>query len=82
MKQIVGTVVEVFIPKQYQNDMLLDIMDRTNLGFKVMTEEGVKEIIVEQNEWNAQIMKNDMVLITEQMISNQLFIDIEAYGGE
>ena len=54
-------------------------MDVKNIGFKVMTEDGIKEIIQEQNEFNSNIMKNDTVLITEQTISNKKFIDIELY---
>ena len=54
-------------------------MDVKNIGFRVKTEDGIKEIIQEQNEFNSNIMKNDIVLITEQTISNKKFIDIELY---
>ena len=77
MTKTIGKVMEVYIPEQYQNGALLDIMDRTKIGFKVMTDAGIKDIVLEANELNAQIMKNDAVLIIEQDISGQHFIDIE-----
>ena len=79
MKQELGKVIEVFIPKEYKNNKLIDVMDAKNIGFKVMTDNGIKEIIQKQNEFNSNIMKNDTVLITEQTISNNKFIDIELY---
>lgn len=79
MKQELGKVIEVFIPQEYKDNKLIDVMDTKNIGFKVMTEDGIKEIIQEQNEFNSNIMKNDTVLITEQTISNKKFIDIELY---
>ena len=82
MIKTVGKVVEIFIPKQYKNGGLLDVMDRTQIGFKVMTDNGMKEIIEEQNQFNARIMKNDYVTITEQTISGKDFVDIELYEGD
>lgn len=40
---MIGEVIEVFIPEQYRNGKLLDIMDRTLIGFKVETERGTKK---------------------------------------
>ena len=82
MKKIIGKVIEVYIPEQYKNNNLLDVMDRNLIGFKVMTEEGLKVVETEQNEENAAIMKKDIVEITEQTISNVDFIDIRPYGGD
>ena len=82
MKKIIGKVIEVFIPEQYKNGLLLDEMDRTNIGFKVMCEEGLKEIIVEANDINSEIRKDDMVLIIEQDISKKHFVDIMLYEGD
>lgn len=81
MKQRVGKVIEVFIPEEYKNGELIDIMDSSKIGFKVMLEDEVKEIIQEQDENNSKIMKNDIVIITEQTISGKEFIDIELYEG-
>lgn len=82
MIKTIGRVIEVFIPEQYKNDNLLDVMDRTNIGFKVVTNNSMRDIIVEQNELNAKIMKNDLVTIIEQTISGKDFIDIELYEGD
>lgn len=82
VNKIIGKVIEVFIPNEYKNGNLLDVMDRTNIGFKVETSEGIKEIITEQNELNAKILKNDLVIIIEQTISGKDFVDIELYEGD
>lgn len=82
MKKMLGIVKNVFIPEEYKNGVLLDIMDRHNIGFNVETLEGMKEVIVEQNEVNADIYKDDKVLIIEQYISGEYFVDIELFGGD
>ena len=82
MIKTIGRVIEVFIPEQYKNGNLLDVMDRTNICFKVATNNSMRDIIVEQNELNAKIMKNDLVTIIEQTISGKDFIDIELYEGD
>lgn len=82
MKKIIGKVTEVFIPLEYANDNLVDVMDRTKIGFKVMTDNGLEEVILEQNIDNAKIMKDDLVIITYQEISGKQFIDIELCGDE
>ncbi len=82
MTKTKGKVIEVYIPEQYKNGKLLDVMDRTNIGFKVETKDGLKDIVLEANAENAQIMKNDLVLIIEQDISGKHFVDIEIYDGE
>ena len=82
MTKTIGKVIEVYIPEQYKNGGLLDVMDRTNIGFKVMTNSGIKDIVLESNEFNSKIMKNDLVLIIEQDISGKHFIDIEVYEGD
>ncbi len=79
MNKVIGKVVEVYIPEQYKSGDLLDIMDRTNIGFKVMTDDGIKVIEMEQDEENSHIMKNDLVEIIEQTISGKDFVDIRLY---
>lgn len=79
MNKVIGKVVEVYIPEQYKNGNLLDVMDRTNIGFKVMTDDGIKVIEMEQDEENSHIMKNDLVEIIEQTISGKDFVDIRLY---
>lgn len=82
MIKTIGKVIEVFVPEQYKNGNLLDVMDRTNIGFKVMTDNGIREFIVEDNEFNARIMKNNLVTIIEQTISGKNFVDVELYEGD
>ena len=82
MTKTVGKVIKVYIPEQYKNGELLDVMDRTNIGFKVKTQDSIKDIILEINEDNAKIMKNDKILVIEQYISGKHFIDIEIYDGD
>ena len=67
MKKLKGKVIEVFIPDGNNRE----------IGFRVETNEGIKEIIEEQNEYNAQILREDEVILTEQVIDNHYFIDIE-----
>lgn len=81
MTKRIGKVIEVFIPKEYKAGRLIDVMDSTKIGFKVMLEDEMIEVIQEQDEYNAEIMKNDMVVITKQNISGKDFIDIELYDG-
>lgn len=82
MEKKIGKVIEVFIPEEYIGDRLIDVMDSNKIGFKVMLEDEVIEVIEEQNEDNVKIMKNDLVVITKQNISNTDFIDIELYDGD
>lgn len=81
MTKKIGKVIGVFIPEEYNKGRLIDIMDSTKIGFKVMLEDEVIEVIQEQDEYNAEIMKNDMVVITKQNISGKDFVDIELYDG-
>ena len=82
MKKTVGKVFDVYIPEQFNNGNLLDVMDRTNIAFKVMTENGEREIITEINDETGKIMKNDLVEIIEQNISGKEFVDIRLFEGE
>ena len=82
MQKKIGKVLKVFIPKEYKNNQLIDEINSNKIGFKVMLDDGIIEIIQEQNEQNSAIMKNDLILITRQTISGKSFIDIELYDGE
>ena len=81
MKKIIGKVVEVFIPEEYKNGILLDVMDRNNIGFRIDVDGKVQEYIYEQNDLNSKIMKGDIVLLIKQIISGKEFVDIELYDG-
>lgn len=82
MVESIGKVIEVYIPDQYKNGSLLDVMDRTNIGFKVMIDNKIRNIELEQNEFNANIMKDDTVLIIDKDRAGKHFTDIELYDGE
>ena len=80
MEKLIGKVKEVFIPKEYKNNILIDEMDSNKIGFKVEIDEDIMEIIEEQDEVNTDIYKDDLVVITKQTINDIDFIDIEKYG--
>lgn len=77
-----GKVVEVFIPEETVNERKLDVMDSKKIGFKVQVEDKIIGVILEQDENNSNIMKNDDVIITTQNISSKKFIDIELLDGD
>ena len=72
MRQTKGIVTEVFMPNEYREELLLDTLDNNVIGFKVNTSDG----------FNSQIMKDDLVWITEQTIDGHYFIDIELTEDE
>ena len=79
MKQLVGKIIEVYIPEDKTES---DIMYNTRIGFKVQTAEGLKIIEMEQDKDNVKLYKEDTILITEQDISGKHFIDIERLEDE
>ena len=81
MTKKIGKVIDVFIPEEYNKGRLIDVMDSTKIGFKIMIEDEIIEIIEEQDEYNAEIQIDDIVVITKQNISGKDFVDIELYDG-
>ena len=79
MNKVVGKVIEVYIPEQYKNNGLLDVMDRTIIGFKVETDKGIKDGVFDQDELTASIMKNDLVWLVYKVESEEEFISILPY---
>ena len=79
MKQLVGKIIEVYMPEDKTES---DIMYNTRIGFKVQTAEGLKIIELEQDNDNVKLYKEDTILITEQEISGESFIDIERLEDE
>ena len=77
-----GKVIEVFIPEEIVNRRKLDVMDLKKIGFKVQVEDKIIEVIEKQDEHNSNIMKNDDVIITTQIISGKKFVDIELLDGD
>ncbi len=81
MDQTIGRVIDIYIPNQYKNGKLLDVMDRSKITFKVVTEKKLEEIEVEQNLENVKIMKNDLVEIRKYIVLDKVYIDIKLYRG-
>lgn len=82
MDKKTGKVIEVFIPEEIVNGRKLDVMDLKKIGFKVQVEDKIIEVIENQDEHNSNIMKNDNVIITTQIISGKKFVDIELLDGD
>lgn len=78
MTQDIGIIKEIFIPFQ---DNMVDTMNINKLGFKIDFDDCIEELILEINNNNACIMKDDIVLITKQVINGYELIDIEKYEG-
>lgn len=78
MEQLIGTILDIYIPKEYNNnEELIDIMDRTKITFKIETDYSIENIEVEQDNDNVTLHVGDKVLITKQKINDKEFIDIE-----
>lgn len=75
-------VKEVFIPNEYKNNQLIDVMNSNKIGFKILIDNEEVEIIEERNEFNSNILKDDLVRITKQVIDGKEYIDIELYGSD
>ena len=82
MEKLYGVVKEVYIPEQYKNGQLLDIMDRNVIGFKVLIDDNIQCFEFEQDEFNVEIMKDDEVVITKQVIDGIEYTDIEGVNYE
>ena len=82
MEKLYGVVKEVYIPEQYKNGQLLDIMDRNVIGFKVLIDDSIQSFEFEQDEFNVEIMKDDEVVITKQVIDGIEYTDIEGVDYE
>lgn len=77
-----GKVIEVFIPPETKNGILIDSINSTKIGFKVKCAEKTIEIIQEQNFHNSNILKDDFVIITPRKINDKTLYDIKLCIGE
>lgn len=68
---MMGKVLEVFVP---------DLPLQNMIGFKIETDNEIMTLILEQNNKNVHILKNDYVLITKKMIGNKKLLDIDYVG--
>lgn len=74
----VGKVIEVYIPNEYKEGKLIDIMERTQIGFKVLVNGEIIDITTHQNEITSNIYKNDKVIINYGLDG----INISLYEGD
>lgn len=78
VERLYGIVKEVYIPNEYnENNNLLDIMDRHNIGFVIDIAGKLEKYEFEQDEFNTDIYKDDYVMITKQIVDGVNFVDIE-----
>ena len=77
MEQMEGTILNIYIPKEYNNGQLIDVMYRTKITFKVETEMTIENIELDQDKDNVKLHIGDKVLITKQTINGIEYIDIE-----
>ncbi len=68
-----GKVLEVYIPGE-------DVMNSKLIGFKVQTEDEIITIEEEQDEFNANIYKEDIVLVNKALINGKEILSIELVG--
>lgn len=79
---MVGRVIEVFIPEEYKNNELIDVMASNKIGFQVMLDEDkVITVVMEQDEYNTGIFREDLVKVIFDDVTNE-YISIELYDGE
>ena len=79
---MIGIVKEVFIPEEYINNSLIDVMDCTKIGFKVMLDNNeMIAVIFKQNEFNTEIFKDDIVRLIQDNKTKE-YVAIELYDGE
>ena len=70
---MIGKIKEVFIPNDI-NDIYTD-----RIGFKILINEKIIEVIEEQNDYNANFFKDDLVIINKDNENN---IILEKYDGD
>ncbi len=78
MKKKYGIVKEVYIPVINNQDVMVS----DKIGFVIEVDSKLYNYETEQNEEVADIMKNDKVEITVQIIDNHKFVDIRKFEGD
>lgn len=77
MEELVGKVLEVYIPSLNSDGKITDVLINDMIGFKVLVNNEEINLEVVQNDENVEIMKDDDVIIIKQVISGKEFIDIK-----
>ena len=68
---MIGRVIEIYIPEEYNNGRKISYLDSNKIGFKVEINNQVKNIIVRQNDDNSLIHVGDLVNIKMINIENK-----------
>lgn len=82
MKREIGKVIDVYIPTEHKNGMLIDPMDSSFIGFKIMLSDGVIDVVLKDNKINADIYKDDLVLIKTKIKNGKKNISVVPYVGD
>ena len=75
MKQFIGRVKKVFIPEDN------DYYTMNNVGFVIDKNNKEEIIVLKQDTFTSNILKEDLVLVTKQVIDGREFVDIEKIDG-
>lgn len=67
--RMLGRVIEIFLPE-----------DNNKIGFKIKVDEKMLTLILDQNEENANIYKDDFVFVNKYKVDNQEVFEIESLG--
>ena len=67
--RMLGRVIEIFLPE-----------DGDKIGFKIKVDEKMLTLILDQNEENANIYKDDFVFVNKYKVDNQEVFEIESLG--
>lgn len=67
--RMLGRVIEIFLSE-----------DSDKIGFKIKVDEKMLTLILDQNEENANIYKDDFVFVNKYKVDNQEIFEIESLG--
>lgn len=83
MNKLLGKVIEVYIPEEYKNNEVIDVMSSSKIGFKIILDETneIVDLVLEQDEDIADIFRDDKVVLIKDEDTAKL-IKIELYVGE
>ena len=69
--KMIGRVIEIYIPEDYNNGRKISYLDSNKVGFKVEINHQIKDFIVRQNNDNSLIHVDDLVKIEMVNIENK-----------
>lgn len=60
---MIGIVKDVFIPDEYNNGVKVDILKVSKIGFKILVDGNLLEVIQKQDSNNCYIHREDRVMV-------------------